>query len=333
MKIQVDDFLIGEGEPTFIIAEAGLNHNGDFNLAKKLISKASNIGVNCVKFQIFKVDEIFNQKHENYALFKSLELSNSEWIELADFAKSNGVLFTASVFGKESADLVEIIGSPIYKIASGDLTNLPLLSYIAKKGKPIILSTGMSSICEIEEALKVIRGEGNQKIVLMHCVSNYPAKYNETNIKTIQTLKNTFKIPTGFSDHTEGTLIPSIAVSLGANLIEKHFTLDNNLQGPDHKLSLEPSKFKKMIENIRNVEKAFGDGVKNPTDQEKNLANLARRSLTAAEDIKEGDVISIEKVNILRPQCGIEPKFLNVIIGRKSKKDISKDEPITWNSI
>jgi N-acetylneuraminate synthase/N,N'-diacetyllegionaminate synthase len=332
-KIRIGDSIIGTGEPTFIIAEAGINHNGNIELAKKLIQEAVNAGADAVKFQMFKTEEFCSKNTEYFDLFKALEFSEGEWIEIAEFAKDIGIIFTASVFGEESADLLDKVGSPVYKVASGDLTHLPLLNYVARKNKPIILSTGMSTIGEIEEAICEIYKTGNQQVVLLHCVSNYPTKYEETNLRVIQTLKDAFKVPVGFSDHTVGTIIPATAVAMGANIIEKHFTLDKNMRGPDHKLSLEPHEFKEMVENIRAVECSLGDEIKKPTKDEENVRKLARRSITAKVEIPEGSIITKDKIKMVRPGNGIEPKFIDLVVGRIAKKNITKDEAIKWDEI
>ncbi|AXV38918.1 N-acetylneuraminate synthase family protein [Methanobacterium sp. BAmetb5] len=333
MKITIDNFVIGDTEPTFIIAEAGLNHDGDLSQAKRLIKSAASSGADSIKFQIFKAEEISSPQSDYYDLFKSLELSDEEWIDLAEYADSNGILFTASVFGTHSVDLFDEIESPLYKVASGDLTYLQLLSQIARKKKPIVLSTGMSSICEIEEALNVVYNEGNQNIALMHCVSNYPTNYEDTNLNFIKTLKKLFKVPVGFSDHTIGTLIPALAVVMGADLVEKHFTLDQNLPGPDHQLSLEPGEFKSMVKNIRLAETSTGSQMKTITEDEKNLRSLARRSITAKKYIKKGEILTEDKIKYLRPGTGIEPKFGDLIIGKTVKNDIDKDQQLQWDDL
>ena len=332
-EIKIGDRIIGDGEPTFVIAEAGINHNGKIELAKKLIHEAANAGADAVKFQMFKTEEFCSKNSGYFDLFKAIEFSEEEWIEIAEFAKDIGIIFTASVFGEESADLLDKVESHVFKIASCDLTHLPLLNYVARKNKPIFLSTGMSTIGEIEEAMREIYKTGNQQVVLLHCVSNYPAKYEETNLRTIQTLKEVFKVPVGFSDHTIGILIPVVAVAMGANIIEKHFTLDKSMKGPDHKLSQEPHEFKEMVKNIRSIERAFGDGVKKPTKDEENVKKLVRRSITAKVDIPAETIITKDKIKILRPGNGIAPKFVDLVVGRSAKKNIVKDEPIKWNAI
>jgi len=332
-KIKVGDRIIGTGEKTFIIAEAGINHDGDFNLAKKLVKAAAKSGADVVKFQIFKAEEFVNKDAEYFDLFKALEFNDEEWIELANLAENNGVMFSASVFDEASADLLNEMGAPVYKIASGDLTHFPLLYYISKKNLPVILSTGMSTIGEIDESLKNIYKSGNRQVALMHCVSNYPTKYEDTNLSFMQNLKDMYKIPVGFSDHTTGLLIPSLAVARGADLIEKHFTVDKNLPGPDHKLSLDPTEFKKMVENIRITESAIGDGVKNLTEDEKLIKQFGRRSLTAAVDIPKGQTISRDQIKILRPGTGIEPKFVDSLVGKTVNQDVKRNQTIDWDVI
>ena len=266
MKLKIGDKLIGEEEPCFIIAEAGVNHNGSVELAKKLIDAAKDAGADAVKFQTFKAESVVvkdAQKAEyqkettgegsQYEMIKKLELTEEDFRELADYAKEKDIMFLSSPFDKESVDLLNELDVPAFKVGSGEITNLPLLRYIAKKEKPIILSTGMSTLGEIEEALDVIRSEGVEDIILLHCVSNYPARIEDVNLRALGTLKQAFKLPVGFSDHTLGITAPIAAVALGACVIEKHFTLDRNLPGPDHKASLEPEELKEMAKAIREV--------------------------------------------------------------------------------
>lgn len=330
--MDINNFKIGNGK-TYIIAEAGLNHDGKLSQAKKLIKEAAKIGVDAIKFQIFKTEELCTENTEYFDLFKSLELPTNEWIEIADLARDIGITFTASVFGEQSTDLLNEIKSPLYKISSGDLTYSCLLKYVAKKNKPIILSTGMSNIGEINQALNCINSSGNYEVALMHCISDYPTAYQDINLKFIQILKNIFKIPVGFSDHTKGIIIPCIAVANGADIIEKHFTLNNNLPGPDHQLSLEPKEFEAMIRDIRITETSLGNGIKKLTEGEKEAKKLARRSITSIENIDNGELITRDKVRVLRPGLGIEPQFLDKIIGKSVNKTIKKNQPITWDCI
>jgi len=346
MKIRIEDKLIGEEEPCFIIAEAGVNHNGSVELAKKLIDAAKDAGADAVKFQTFKTENVVvkdAQKAEyqkettgegsQYEMIKKLELTEEDFRELADYAEKKDIMFLSSPFDKESVDLLYELDVPAFKVGSGEITNFPLLRYIAKKEKPIILSTGMSTLGEIEEALDVIRSEGVEDIILLHCVSNYPARIEDVNLRAMGTLKQAFKLPVGFSDHTLGITAPIAAVALGACVIEKHFTLDRNLPGPDHKASLEPDELKEMVKAIREVEKALGNGIKKPTKEEEKIKKVARRSIVAKVDISKGAIITEDMLDVKRPGTGIEPKYLKFIIGRKTKEDIKKDEIISLKMI
>ena len=345
-KIRIGDRLIGEEEPCFIIAEAGVNHNGSVELAKKLIDAAKDAGADAVKFQTFKTENVVvkdAQKAEYQKettgegsqcdMIKKLELTEEDFRELADYAEKKDIMFLSSPFDKDSIDLLNELDVPAFKVGSGEITNFPLLRYIAKKGKPIILSTGMSTLGEIEEALDVIRSEGVENIILLHCVSNYPARIEDVNLRAMGTLKQAFKLPVGFSDHTLGITAPIAAVALGACVIEKHFTLDRNLPGPDHKASLEPDELKEMVKAIREVEKALGNGIKKPTKEEEKIKKVARRSIVAKVDISKGAIITEDMLDVKRPGTGIEPKYLKFIIGRKAKEDIKKDDVIRFEMI
>jgi len=346
-EIRILDQVLGEGEPCFIIAEAGVNHNGNINLAKKLIDVAKESEANAVKFQTFRTEYMVSIKAEKapyqkettsseesqFEMLKKLELSGSQFEELFDYANKKGIIFLSSPFDEPSADLLDELGVPAFKIASGEITNTPFVRYIAKKGKPIILSTGMSTLGEIKEAVKAIRTEGIKDIVLLHCVSAYPAKIEDANLRAIQTLMKAFRLPVGFSDHTIGITVPIAAVALGAVVLEKHFTLDKNLPGPDHKASLEPEELKQMVEAIRQVEKAKGNGIKKPTDEEEQIKRVARRSVVAKIDISKGTIITEEMLNVKRPGIGIEPKYLDMIVGRKARRNIKKDYILTWEMI
>ena len=346
MKIKIEDKLIGEEEPCFIIAEAGVNHNGSVELAKKQINAAKDARADAVKFQTFKAENVViknAQKAEyqkettgegsQYEMIKSLELSKGNFRELADYAKKKDIMFLSSPFDKESVDLLDEMNVPAFKVASGEITNFPLLKHIANKGKPIILSTGMATLGEVEEALKIIRNEGVEDVILLHCVSNYPAKIEDVNLKAMETLKCAFKLPMGFSDHTSGITASIAAVALGACVIEKHFTLDRNLPGPDHKASLEPKELKNMVNSVREVERALGDGIKRPTQGEEEIKKVARRSIVARVDIPKGAIITEDMLDVKRPGTGIEPKYLKFIIGRKAKENIKKDKIILWKKL
>ncbi|AEG18372.1 N-acetylneuraminate synthase [Methanobacterium paludis] len=329
----------------FIMAEAGVNHNGSLNLAKKLIDAAKESGADAVKFQTFKTENLVTKNAEKaeyqketttensqYEMIKKLELSEDNFRELAKYADEKDIIFLSTPFDFESVDLLDEIGVPAFKLGSGELTNFPLLEHVASKGRPVILSTGMATMDEIKEAVKLFEDKTND-LILMHCVTSYPAKIDDINLKVIETLRSTFKLPVGFSDHTLGIEMPIAAVALGSCVIEKHFTLNKNLDGPDHKASLEPADFKKMVLAIRNVEKGMGTGIKELTIEEKEIKKIARKSIVARANIPSETVITEEMLAIKRPGTGIEPKFLKSLIGKTTTSKIKKDDFLRWNLI
>jgi len=329
----------------FIIAEAGVNHNGSVEMAKKLVDAAKEVNADAVKFQTFKTDKLVTEDAEKaeyqiknsgedsqYNMIKSLELSNDEFREIAEYTKNKGLIFLSSPFDIESVDLLDEIGVPAFKIASGEITNFPLLEYVAKKEKPVILSTGMSTIGEVDEAINLME-KYNDNITLMHCLTSYPAKKEEADLNVIKTLECAFKRPVGFSDHTLGIEMSVAAVALGSCVIEKHFTIDKNLPGPDHKASLEPHEFAEMVKSIRNVEKGMGNGVKKPTNEEIKIKKLVRKSIVAKEDIPCGTILDESMLVFKRPGTGIEPKYLEKLIGKELIEDIKKDSLIKWNQL
>ena len=332
---------------TFIIAEVGVNHNGSIKIAKKLIDEAKLAGVDAVKFQTFKTDKlvakdankadyqkvITSSNETQYEMLKKLELSEKDHKNLISYCKKKQIVFISSPFDNDSVDLLDNLGINIFKIPSGEITNLPLLKHVAKKNKEIILSTGMSNLGEVEMAIDCIYKEGNKKLTLLHCVTEYPAPYNEINLKVLLTLKKAFNISVGYSDHTLGIEITLAAVALGAQIIEKHFTLDRNMEGPDHKASLEPGEMKQMVKAIRNIEKAIGDGIKKPTKSEIKNMQIARKSIIILKKLKRGDRISEKHLTIKRPGTGIEPKFIDLIIGKTVKKDLPADSVLHWSDL
>jgi N,N'-diacetyllegionaminate synthase len=345
--VKIADRQIGEGRPCFIIAEAGVNHNGDIGLAKKLIDAAHEAGADAVKFQTFKAEAIVTADAEKaeyqkvttgsretqIEMLKKLELKHEDFRELFTYARNKGIIFLSSPFDSDSVDLLDRLGVTAFKIPSGEITNIPLLRHIAGKGKPVILSTGMSDIDEVKEAVKVLRKNGAGEIVLLHCVSAYPARVEETNLRAMATLRRQFNLPVGLSDHTVGIHVPVAAVALGASVIEKHFTLDKKLPGPDHRASLEPGELKEMVAAIRDIEKALGDGIKRTTAEEADTKKAARRSLVTAKDIPAGTVITGDMLDIKRPGTGLEPKFIIDIIGKKAVKALKSGEIITLDKV
>jgi len=330
----------------FIIAEAGVNHNGSLDLAYQLIDVAKDAGADAVKFQTFKADNVVSKladkaeyqkkttgsNKSQLEMIKKLELSFEDFVKLKKYCDKKGIMFLSTPFDYESVDFLEKL-VPLYKVGSGEITNLPFLGYIGKKRKPIILSTGMANLGEVEEAINTIRKVNlNADISLLHCTTNYPTSYEEVNLKAMQTLVAVFKLPVGYSDHTLGMEVPIAAVAMGAKIIEKHFTLDKNLPGPDHKASLEPVELKKMVKAIRNIEVALGDGIKKPNKSEIEIMKVARRSLIALRDIRVGEIIKESDIAIKRPGTGIQPKFKDIVIGMKLINDIKQDEPFRWEN-
>jgi N,N'-diacetyllegionaminate synthase len=346
-NVKIGNRLVGDGEPVFVVAEAGVNHNGELGLAKKLVDVAKDAKADAVKFQAFKAENVAVKDAEKaayqkqttgsdesqYEMIKKLELTKKDLRELADYAKRKGLMFLASPFGKESVDLLDEIDVPAFKVASGEITNFPFLRYVAKKKKPVILSTGMATLGEINEAIDVIRNQDVTDIVLLHCVTSYPANARDVNLRAMLTLKCAFNLPVGFSDHTLGVMVPVAAVALGAAMIEKHFTLNRNLSGPDHKASLEPHELKEMVDAIRSIEEALGNGEKKPTYDEEEIKRIVRRSIVANMDIPKGAVITEDMLDVKRPGTGIGPKHFEKIIGKKAKLNIKKDTLIVWDVI
>lgn len=341
-EIRILNKAVGAGNPCFVIAEAGVNHNGSFRLAKKMVDAAKDASADAVKFQVFIAERVVTKTSDKalyqkrttgaggqYEMLKKLELTEEEFTKLAAYAQRKNIVFLASAFDERSADLLEGLKVPAFKIPSSEITNFPLLRHIARKVKPIILSTGMSTLGEIAEALEVIRGEGADEVVLLHCVSDYPAKVEEMNLRAMNTLRRSFEFPIGLSDHTPGVTIPIAAVVLGATVIEKHFTLDKKLLGSDHKASLEPNELKEMINCIRSVEKALGNGIKRPTKNEEKIKKVVRKSIVARTGIPKGIVITEEMLDFKRPGIGIEPKYLEKVVRKRAKREIEADELIT----
>lgn len=327
---------------TFIIAEAGVNHNGNMDIAKKLIDVAKDAGADAVKFQTFKAEKIVTKKMDmaeyqkankpneksQYTLLKQLELSTENHLELIEYCNQVGVEFMSTPFDIESAHFLNELNLSTFKIPSGEITNLPYLREIAKLNKKIIISTGMATLGEIEAVLNIFRKSGQEDITVLHCNTEYPTPMEDVNLNAMDTIKKAFKVKVGYSDHTLGIEIPVAAVAMGATVIEKHFTLDRNLEGPDHKASLEPMELKQMIESIRNIEKALGDGIKYPSKSERKNIDIARKIIVADTDIKYGEVFSECNLTTKRAGGGISPMQWDEIIGRKAKRDFLKDESI-----
>jgi len=342
MRVKIEDRYIGEEELSVIIAEAGSNHNGNLEQAIKMIDAAAEAGADAVKFQIFKAENLYSKYtpefsylkgKSTYELIKSIETPR-EWIkELARYCNEKNIDFLASAFDFDAVDILDRY-VPAFKIASFEITDLELIKYAAEKGKPMIISTGMANLGEIEDAITAIKSVGNEDIILLHCNSLYPTPVEVANLRAMETMRTAFKVPVGFSDHTLGIHIPIAAVATGACVIEKHFTLDRNLPGPDHSFAIEPNELKEMVRCIRDVEKARGSGIKKKSDLESEEMYIkARRSIHAKVNLPKGTKITRDMLVVKRPGYGIKPKFIDVVIGREAKRDIKEDEWMTWGMV
>lgn len=343
-KQKINTVVNGESNSTYIIAEIGVNHNGDINLALKMIDAAYEAGADAVKFQSFKSDKLvsrfaekakYQQDHTGtnetqLEMLKKLELSPEDHLIIKEYCAKKNIDFLSTPFDEETAIFLKEIGIHAYKVGSGDLTNIPFLRKIDEFGLPIILSTGMSNLGEIEEALEVIN---KSSIALLHCTSSYPAPVEDINLRAMVTIQKAFNKVVGYSDHTEGIEIALAAVALGARIIEKHFTLDKNLPGPDHKASLEPHEFKQLVKSIRIVEKSLGDGVKRCMPSEENTKEVARKSLVVSQNLKPGDILTRKNLAIKRPGTGIQPKDYNLLLGKTVKREVKQDQVLTWDDV
>lgn len=327
---------------TLIIAEAGVNHNGDIKIAKQMIDAAAEAGADIVKFQTFKAENLVTQsaKKAEYQLqttskeesqlqmLKKLELSFQDHHELIKYAKERQIGFLSTPFDLDSLQLLVDVGIDTIKLPSGEITNYPLLKKSAETGKRIILSTGLSNLEEIKAAVKVLQINGAGEIILLHCNTQYPTPFEDANLNAMNTIAEAIELPVGYSDHTNGIEVSIAAVAMGACVIEKHFTLDRNMEGPDHKASLEPHELKAMVSAIRNVEKAMGDGVKEPSKSEKENIGIARKSIVARKKIKKGEKFTEQNITTKRPGTGINPMRWNEILGTVAIRDFDEDELI-----
>lgn len=327
-KIKIGNKFVGKNEPCFIIAEAGSNHDGKMEQAKRLIDIAAQSGADAVKFQLFKAEILLPTGHPAFDIVKKNEFPRQWLKELNDYAVKKGIIFLAAPFDKEAVDLLCDINVVAFKLASSEVTNLPLLRYAAAKKKPIILSTAMSNVADIYEALETIYSSGNDDVVLLQCTALYPTEPRQVNLRAMDTLRESFHQPAGFSDHTLGILMPPVAVARGACVIEKHFTIDRKLSGPDHGYALEPNELAQMVRDIRTVEQSLGVPVKKMLPEEKVLAR--RESLFVKNNITKNTPITEGMFEIRKSALGVEARFLSVFVGRKTKRDIKKDEPVFW---
>lgn len=328
---------------TLIIAEAGVNHNGKLDLAKKMVKVAKECGADIIKFQTFhsnavaskyaemaeyqKVNRAVKESQNQKEMLKELMLSNEEFLVLADYCREIGIQFLSTPFDIESIQFLTPL-QDVWKIPSGEITNYPYLVEIAKTGKEIIMSTGMSTLEEIDAALEVLKNNGAGRVRLLHCTTNYPALMQETNLRAMLTLKEHCGCDVGYSDHTQGIEISIAAAAMGASVIEKHFTMDKSMEGPDHKASLEPDELSLMVKSIRNVELALGTGMKKPSESEKKNRLVVRKSIVASRDIKAGEILTADNLTAKRPGTGISPMRWNDLIGTTAVRDFEEDELI-----
>ena len=324
---------------TLIIAEAGVNHNGNFELAKKLVDKAVEGGADIVKFQTCKAENVISryadkaeyqkvttgEADSQLEMVRKLMLRYEQYGQLKEYCDEKGIEFLSTAFDLPSVDYLHSIGMKRWKIPSGEITNLPLLIKIAELHEPIIMSTGMSELSEVADAVRTLIEHGASDITLLHCTTEYPAPYEDVNLKAMETMRDAFDLPIGYSDHTRGLEIPVAAVARGACVIEKHFTLSREMEGPDHKASIEPDELKQMVDMIRHVEVSIGDGVKKVSASEAKNQDIARKSIIAARAIKAGEVFSEENVTTKRPGSGINPMRWFDLLGRKAKHDYEED--------
>ena len=330
---------------TYIIAEAGVNHNGQLDLALKLCDAAKEAGVDCVKFQTWQTEKIVTRKAEKatyqsenthdteesqFDMLKKLELTYEDFRLVQKHCEEIGIDFLSTPDEEYSlAFLMNELNLPLIKIGSGEVTNIPYLRQMASYGKPVILSTGMATLAQVATAYDTLLKAGAPSVALLHCTTNYPCPKNEVNLQAMQTMKDAFQCQVGYSDHTMGTEVPIAAVAMGAEIIEKHFTLDRNMEGPDHKASLEPAELKYMVDCIRNIEVALGDGIKRPNPSEVEISKVVLKSIVAKTPIAKGDILSANNLTIKRAGCGIPAAHWDMIVGTKALRDFGIDEPIT----
>ena len=344
-KIKIGDRTIGHGCPCFVIAEAGVNHNGNLDMSFQLVDAAVNAGADAVKFQTFTAERIVTRDAPKAAyqkettgsnesqlqMLKKLELSPQDHRRLQACCEKQGIIFLSTAFDEKSADFLEELDMPAFKVPSGEITNLPFLKHVAQKGKPLIVSTGMSSLEEVKSAVAVIRKTGNRDLVLLHCVSAYPADAADANLRAMQTLSTAFGVPVGYSDHTLGIEVSLAAVAIGACVIEKHFTLDCTLPGPDHRASLEPGELSVLVRGVRTVEVALGHGRKEPALSEADTAAVARKSIVTACDIPAGTRVTRKLIVMKSPGTGLPSSLLGKVIGRIAIKDIPADTLLSFD--
>lgn len=341
--------VIGDDQPCFIIAEAGSNHNRKLQQAYKLIDIAKEAGADAVKFQTYSAEKLYSRKtpmmsyvkrnklvkpgETIWDLIKKIEMPREWHSKLTAHCKKRKIMFLSTPFDLQAVDELEEVGCPAYKIASYEITHFPLLEKCAKTGKPIILSTGMADLSDIEAALQVIYKTGNHQVALLHCAINYPPNFQDLHLRAMETMRKAFNVPIGFSDHTMGVSADIAAVALGAKVIEKHFTISRKLKGPDHPFAVEPDELKAMVQGIRETEAALGSTLKKHTEAESEMYKLGRRSLVAACNISKGTKITRAMLEVKRPGFGIPTKMMDQVIGRTAKQNIQEDDILSWEMV
>jgi sialic acid synthase SpsE len=344
-EVELFGYKIGKKHPTLIIAEIGINHRGYLQFAKDLIKEAKESGCEIAKLQTYNTknrvsdktmeskyaDRTLGMEESTNQMFSRFELSYDEHLELINYAKELGIPLISTPFDEESVDILMDLGVQAFKIASFDIVNLPFIRYVASKGLPIILSTGMSQMSEIEDAIDAISQERNPNLVLLHCVSAYPCDISDINLKVIDTMRKSFGVPVGYSDHTVGTLASNMAFTLGVDILEKHFTLDKLMEGPDHILSADPEEMKTIVSDRNEIFIGLGDGIKRPASIEYRQINLQRKALFTKTQVKKGEVLTLDNISIKGPGLGLLPKYLPVVLGKRVTEDIGADLPITWD--
>jgi len=347
-NIFINEKIIGFNSPIFLIAEAGINHNGELSLAKKLIDIASEADVDAIKFQTFSAEKLIlkitpkvQYQKENagdqesfYEMVKKYELTKEDFKILSTYCNDKGIIFLSTPFDKTSVEWLEELNIPAYKVGSGDMNNFPLLKLICSKKKPILLSTGMATLEEVIESVNFLKSNNVEDIVIFQCTTNYPSNYEEINLNVIDTYKKEFPNNIiGFSDHSLGFEASIGAAAIGVKVIEKHFTINKEMDGPDHKASLNPRELKEWVKHIRNLEKALGDYKKFPSKNEQEIAKIARKSIVTLSDLKEGDTIKKEDIDIKRPGYGISPKYFSSLIGKTIKRNVPKNSILFWEDV
>lgn len=339
--MKIENVEIGP-QHRFIIAEIGVNHNGDVDLGKKMIKSAYECGADAVKFQTFVSEDLvtphalkaeYQETAEDTQLemLKKLELSKEDFKVLKDYCDSLGVIFLSSPFDLKSVDLLNELDVAAFKLGSGELTDFELIKYVQKSGKPLILSTGMATLDEIKESYDII--ENSENLAILHCITGYPTSYDEANLNFIKVLEENFNATIGFSDHSPGSILAIAAASLGCLIIEKHFTLDKNLPGPDHKASLNPEEFKELVDSVRIIEEAMGDGIRTLSENEAEIKKIARKSIVCKVKLKKGEKITREKLTFKRPGDGISPKEIDKLIGKTVLKNLDINHILKWSDI